>query len=221
MSTLGYLSHSISREKLVDYLNQKGIVDSTVLEAFKNTPRHRFVDGAFRESAYNDCTFPIGEGQTISQPYIVALMTQTLDIKPGMRILEIGTGSGFQTAILASFTKQLFSVERFTSLSFKARKLLSELGYANIVFKVGDGTLGWQDHAPFDRIIVTAGAPSVPSQLLKQLAPNGKLLIPAGDRNGQHLELYHRLSDRIERRVFEDVLFVPLVGKDGWESEDE
>ena len=160
-------------------------------------------------------------GQTISQPYIVALMTQALELdSQELKILEIGTGSGFQAAVLAKFCRRIFTIERHKALSDRARILLrDELGYQNIVFKVGDGTRGWQQYAPFDRIVVTAGAPVVPESLVRQLTVGGRMVIPSGGRDGQKLELYIRKDEgTVERSVLCDVSFVPLVGEHGWKS---
>ncbi len=216
MSGLNFLSPSVARERLARKLSEQGIHNPQVLEAVRTVPRHLFVDGGFSHRAYEDTTLPIDQNQTISQPYIVALMTQLLDIQPNMKVLEIGTGSGYQTAILSQFTKRLFTIERIKELSFKARKLFDQLNLKNVVAKYGDGTQGWEAYAPFDRIIVTAGAPVVPQALLNQLAPEGKLLIPTGEREQQRLELYHHRTTRIERQLFNDVLFVPLIGREGW-----
>lgn len=212
-----FISPAISQNRLVKQLESRGIHNPAVLAAFLSIPRHHFLDQGLWHKAYEDITLPIGKGQTISQPYIVALMTQLLDLyQSDLKVLEIGTGSGFQTAILSRFTRRLFTVERFRDLSFRAREKLKDLQIVNVAYKVGDGSEGWIEHGPFDRIIVTAGAPVVPQALLKQLAPEGKLLIPTGDRQGQHLELYHRRENCIERSLYDDVLFVPLVGKNGW-----
>ncbi len=214
-----YLNPDIACEKLIKKLHSKGITDQRVLDAFRNVQRHLFVDGALNDQAYDDNALPIGLGQTISQPYVVALMTQLLDIQDNDKILEIGTGSGFQAAILAQFTKRVFTIERHRELGERSRKLLRDMGYANIVFKIGDGTKGWAGQAPFDKIIVTAGAPAVPQELTQQLADNGKMLIPAGDRGVQQLELYHRKGNTITKRSEGSVIFVPLVGESGWQKE--
>lgn len=219
MSHTPNFSISIQQEGLIKELARKPHMNPHVLNCFRTIPRHLFVDAGFQHQAYIDKTLPIGEGQTISQPSIVALMTSLLDLnKPDLKILEIGTGSGFQTAVLSCFTKRLFTIERFANLSAKAQARLNNLGIVNVAYKVGDGTMGWSNHGPYDRIIVTAGAPSVPQTLLRQLAPEGKLLIPTGDRDSQHLELYHLRENQIERQRFENVLFVPLVGAKGWQE---
>ena len=216
--TPSYLKPEIAKETLIKILIEKGIKDERVLEAFRKVPRHLFLDEALFEQAYKDNALPIGLGQTISQPYIVALMTELLQLEKDDKILEIGTGSGFQSAILAQFSRRVYTIERHRELGEKSRKKLREMGYQNIVFKIGDGTKGWFQHAPFDRIIVTAGAPVVPRELVNQLAPNGRLLIPSGTKDNQQLQLYHRKKDIIEKSVVGNVIFVPLVGKNGWEE---
>jgi protein-L-isoaspartate(D-aspartate) O-methyltransferase len=213
-----FLKEEIACEALIKKLRVKGISDERVLDAFRKVPRHLFVDGAMYAQAYDDNALPIGMGQTISQPYIVALMTQLLELKTDEKILEIGTGSGFQGAILAQFSRRVYTIERHRDLSDKARKLLRGMGYENIVFKVGDGSSGWPQYAPFDKIIVTAGAPVVPEDLLRQLSVGGRMLIPSGERSQQQLELYEKKKDAIEKSVVGNVVFVPLVGKKGWED---
>jgi protein-L-isoaspartate(D-aspartate) O-methyltransferase len=213
-----HLNPEVARERLVKHLRAKGIEDERVLEAFRKVPRHLFVDGAMYAQAYDDNALPIGLGQTISQPYVVGLMTQLLELGTDDKILEIGTGSGFQAAVLARFSRRVYTIERHRELGENARKLLRELGYENIVFKVGDGTRGWPQHAPFDRIIVTAGAPVVPQALVSQLTVGGRLLIPTGDRAYQELQIYDRTEEGIRKRSVGGVVFVPLVGEHGWES---
>jgi protein-L-isoaspartate(D-aspartate) O-methyltransferase len=166
--------------------------------------------------AYDDNALPLGAGQTISQPYVVALMTQILQLGRDQKILEIGTGSGFQTAILSQFSRRVYTIERNRDLGTLALKRLRDLGYQNVVFKVGDGTRGWVQHAPFDRIIVTAGAPAIPQELVDQLALGGRMIIPAGDRNIQDLEVYDKLETGIEKTKAGSVVFVPLIGEKGW-----
>jgi protein-L-isoaspartate(D-aspartate) O-methyltransferase len=170
--------------------------------------------------AYDDNALPIGMGQTISQPYIVALMTQLLKLKDNgnEKILEIGTGSGFQAAILAQFTRRVYTIERHRSIGEAARKRLREMGYENVVFKIGDGTRGWQQYAPFDRIIVTAGAPAIPRQLASQLAEAGRMVIPVGDRHVQSLDIYDNIQGELKKTAACDVVFVPLVGSGAWEN---
>lgn len=215
-----YLKPEIACEKLIKTLRAKGINDENVLDAIRKVPRHLFVDEALFEQAYDDNALPIGQGQTISQPFIVALMTQSLKLKKGAneKILEIGTGSGFQAAILARFSQRVYTIERNRELGERARKKLRKMGYENIIFKVGDGTRGWPQHGPFNKIIVTAGAPSVPQELMDQLADDGILIIPTGDKWVQELEVYHKKENSIEKSSAGDVVFVPLIGQHGWED---
>jgi protein-L-isoaspartate(D-aspartate) O-methyltransferase len=179
-------------------------------------PRHRFVDAALRSRAYGDHALPIGVGQTISQPYMVALMTEALALSGGEKVLEIGTGSGYQAAVLAEFTPRLFSIERSPELARAAAVRLADLGYSNVILKTGDGTLGWPEHAPYDGIVVTAGAPEIPTPLLEQLTDGGRLVVPVGDRETQRLELLVRKGGRVLRRTLVDCAFVPLLGAAGW-----
>ncbi len=207
----------IAAQRLAKTLRGKGISDERVLEAFMKVPRHRFVDQALYPQAYDDNALPIGLGQTISQPFVVALMTELLQLGRDDKILEIGTGSGFQTAILAQFSRRVYSIERHRELADVSRKRLREMGFMNIAFKVGDGTRGWIQHAPFDRIIVTAGAPAVPETMAKQLAVGGRMIIPTGDRKSQQLELYEKTEAGLTRYEAGQVSFVPLIGQNGWE----
>jgi protein-L-isoaspartate(D-aspartate) O-methyltransferase len=180
-------------------------------------PRERFVPEAARARAYGDHALSIGHGQTISQPYMVAVMTQALDLARGDRVLEVGTGSGYQAAVLAELAREVWSVERIPELADRATALLGELGYANVHVRAGDGTLGWPEQAPFDAIVVTAGAPASPRSLLSQLAPGGgRLVAPVGDRELQHLEIVERRgADYVTRRSI-GCRFVPLLGAEGW-----
>jgi protein-L-isoaspartate(D-aspartate) O-methyltransferase len=212
------LKPEIARNRLIRHLREKGITDEGVLAAFQSVPRHLFVDSAMRPQAYDDNALPIGCGQTISQPYIVALMTQALRLGKDDKILEVGTGSGFQAAILAQFSRRVYTIERQRELGDQSRKRLRAMGYENIVFKVGDGTVGWRQHAPFDRIVVTAGAPAVPGKLLSQLADPGILVIPQGDRAVQTLDVYEKKDGTVEREQIGSVVFVPLIGEQGWEK---
>ncbi len=213
-----YLKPSIACERLIKKLREKGITDERVLDAFRKVPRHLFVDGAMYAQAYDDNALPIGLGQTISQPSIVALMTQILELQKDEKILEIGTGSGFQSAILAQFSRRVYTIERHRELGERSRKRLREMGYANIVFKIGDGTNGWPQWSPFDRIIVTAGAPVTPEVLAAQLADNGIMIIPAGDRTSQELMVYRKRSEGLECYSAGKVAFVPLIGAHGWKE---
>ena len=207
-----------SRERMVrEQIEARGVKDPAVLAAMRQVPRHLFVEEALGSKAYTDGPLPIGEGQTISQPYIVALMSELLDIKPGMRILEIGTGSGYQAAVLNAMGAEVFTVERIRKLFFAVRKRFSDMRLFGIKVKLDDGTLGWPEEAPFDRIIVTAGGPEVPEPLLGQLADPGLLVIPTGpERTLQRLVLVERRDGRTEERDMGGVQFVDLVGRHGW-----
>ena len=213
------MSHdfSLARERMVkNQLIPRGIKDERVLEAMGKIPRHLFIEEALAGEAYNDHPVPIGEKQTISQPYIVALMTETLELKGDENTLEIGTGSGYQTAILAELSSRVYTVERIKSLLVNARKLLAELGYSNILFKAFDGTLGWNEYAPFDAIMVTAGAPSLPEPLMDQLADNGRMIVPVGDRYSQELIKVIRKGNSLEQENLGGCRFVNLIGVHGW-----
>lgn len=207
-----------TRERMVkEQIEARGIKDGRVLAAMRKIPRHLFVDEALWSQAYNDYPLPIGEGQTISQPYIVALMTEALELKGNEKVLEIGTGSGYQTAILAELAQNVFTIERVPSLLEKAKAVLDGLGYFNIAYKTGDGTLGWPEAAPFQAIIVTAAAPDIPPPFLEQLDVFGKLVIPIGDRAAQVLYKITKLADgSIIRENLGGCRFVPLVGVHGW-----
>jgi len=213
------MSHdfSLARERMVkNQLIPRGIKDERVLEAMGKIPRHLFIEEALAGEAYNDHPVPIGEKQTISQPYIVALMTETLELKGDENTLEIGTGSGYQTAILAELSSRVYTVERIKSLLVNARKLLAELGYSNILFKAFDGTLGWNEYAPFDAIMVTAGAPSLPGPLMDQLADNGRMIVPVGDRYSQELIKVIRKGSNLKQENLGGCRFVNLIGVHGW-----
>ena len=215
------MSSDVAVKKLLTQLIQKGFTDKRVLEAIGNVPRHFFVDDALTPRAYDDITLPIGNGQTISQPSIVALMTSVLDVSDGLKVLEIGTGSGYQSAVLSHFTRRLFTVERFSNLLEKAKKRHADLKITNISYRLGDGTLGWPGQGLFDRIIVTAGAPSLPAPLFEQLAPDGKLLIPTGSLEEQFLTLYTKRADgTMSFKKYGKAVFVPLVGQCGWKSDE-
>ncbi len=208
-----------ARERMVERdIRPRGVKDERVLEAMLKVPRHLFVGEGQRMSAYEDHPLPIGEGQTISQPFIVALMTEALQLTGSETVLEIGTGSGYQTAILAELAARVYTVERVPSLTGRARKVLDSLGYKNILVKLSDGTLGWSEYAPYSRILVTAGAPSVPEPLLEQLAPGGKLVIPVGSNSLQELMRVTKREDgSIRKENLGGCVFVRLVGKHGWE----
>lgn len=194
----------------------RGITDPKILEAFKSVARHIFVPDSQKSFAYNDCPLPIGNDQTISQPFIVALMTKTLDVKAGMRVLEIGTGSGYQAAILGFLGAKVYSVERIEPLAKKAQELFSLIGY-KIAVKIGDGTLGWPENSPYDRIIVTAAAPEIPEALITQLKIEGRLVIPLGERFTQDLVVVCKISQsEVKKESICGCRFVPLVGEYGW-----
>jgi protein-L-isoaspartate(D-aspartate) O-methyltransferase len=197
----------------------RGIKDPRVIAAMKKVPRHLFVEEALQSQAYNDYPLPIGEKQTISQPYMVALMTEALQLKGKDKVLEIGAGSGYQTAILAEMAEKVFSIERIRSLAIKARQLLYELGYYNAEIKIFDGTFGWPEEAPFDAIIVTAGAPEIPQPLLDQLAIGGRLVIPIGDAYVQDLIRVTKTEEGVKKEDLGGCRFVKLIGRYGWENE--
>ena len=201
-----------------EQLARRGIADARVLEAMRRVPRHLFVEEALRERAYGDHPLPIAEEQTISQPYIVALMTQLLELTGQEKVLEVGTGSGYQTAVLAELARRVCSIERLPRLAERARALLEQLGYANVWVRVGSGTLGWPDEAPFDRILVTAGGPSVPPPLFQQLAEGGRLVLPIGDPVNQTLTTVEKIRGEMNTHEHGECKFVKLVGKYAWES---
>lgn len=207
-----------SRERMVSQqLEGAGIRDEAVLEAMRGIPRHLFVEEALAAKAYSDAPLPIGEGQTISQPFVVARMTELLQVEPGMKILEIGTGSGYQSAVLARMGADVYSVERIRSLHVRARQLLFDLRLFNVWFKLDDGTMGWPDEGPFDRVIVTAGGPKVPRPLVAQLVDGGRMVIPVGDERGeQRLVVVTRQGDQFVQQDEIGVRFVDLVGQHGW-----
>jgi protein-L-isoaspartate(D-aspartate) O-methyltransferase len=200
---------------MVDLLREKGISDERVLDAVGKVPRHLFIPEPFTGRAYEDSALPIGKGQTISQPYTVAFMTQSLSVHEGAKVLEVGTGSGYQAAILAEMGCRVFSIERDLTLLSDARKTLEKLGY-RVATKAGDGTVGWSEFAPFDGIIVTAGAPTIPDPLRKQLADRGRLVIPVGDLDVQTIVICTRNGDQFRQEEIVGFKFVPLIGKMGW-----
>jgi len=197
-------------------IKPKGITDESVLNALAKVPRDKFVLREQKRFSYEDFPLPIGEGQTISQPYIVAEMTQLLQLSKTDKVLEIGTGSGYQTAILAEVVDQVYTIERIPSLHNNSKNLLTSLGYQNIIFKLGDGTKGWEENSPFNAIIVTAAAPKPPEPLISQLGIGGRMVIPSGDRNVQGLFLIKRDEHGIKIDEITLVKFVPLIGKYGW-----
>jgi protein-L-isoaspartate(D-aspartate) O-methyltransferase len=209
----------LARERMVkNQLMARGIKDERLLQAMGKISRHLFIQEALAGEAYNDHPVPIGEKQTISQPYIVALMTEALELKGSENTLEIGTGSGYQTAILAELSSRVYTIERIKSLLVKARKLLAKLNYNNILFKAFDGTLGWKEYAPFDAIMVTAGSPNVPEPLKEQMADNGRMIIPVGDRYTQELMKITRKGDNFEQAGLGGCRFVNLIGLHGWKE---
>lgn len=208
--------HKGLRKKLVDHLRKKGISDEAVLEAINQVPRHLFLETAFLELAYDDRAMPIGEGQTISQPFTVAFQSQLLEVKKRDKILEIGTGSGYQACVLEKLGAKVYSIERQRKLYEKTKALLTQMGFKiNCYF--GDGTLGLPSFAPFDKIIVTAGAPVVPQSLMDQLKPGGILVIPVGDEANQQMLRIRKTADgQMQTEEFDGFKFVPLLGKEGW-----
>lgn len=207
------------RQRMVStQMAQRGIKDKRILEAFTYVPRHLFVPQAAQSSSYEDCPLVIGCDQTISQPYMVALMTQVLSVQSGLKVLEVGTGSGYQAAILAYLGARVYSLERIPELAERAKGILTELGYS-VDIKTADGTLGWCEEAPFDRIIVTAAAPQIPPPLIEQLAVGGKLVIPLGSSFRQELVVVSRLGvEQVKEERICGCIFVPLVGKYGYKE---
>ena len=212
------MNFDISRKKMVDtQIIARGIKDRRVIEAMLKTPRHLFVQEAMASQAYNDTSLPIGDKQTISQPYMVALMTEMLELAGSETVLEIGTGSGYQAAVLSNLARRVCTIERIPSLAAKARRLFDTLGLTNIAMKIDDGTVGWAAEAPFDAIIVTAGAPDIPEALVSQLAAGGRLIIPVGDQTDQELvRLVKNEDGTLSQEKSVACRFVRLIGKDGW-----
>jgi protein-L-isoaspartate(D-aspartate) O-methyltransferase len=207
------------RQEMVETLVERGIRNPRVLEAFRNVPRHFFLDEALWPQAYSDHPLPIGEKQTISQPYIVALMTEALRLTGTEKVLEVGTGSGYQTAILAELADRVYSIERIPTLAKRARKVLDQLKYTNVVLRIGDGTEGWRDESPFAATIVTAAAPDAPNPLMQQLEIGGRLIIPIGDEQFQDLMLYIKeAEDRYGEENYGGCRFVKLIGEHGWKT---
>jgi protein-L-isoaspartate(D-aspartate) O-methyltransferase len=204
------------RARLVETLQQKGIRDLSVLRAVGQVPRHLYVPESVRHRAYEDAALPIGSGQTISQPWVQARYLELLKLQGRERVLEIGTGSGYQTALLALLCDAVFSVERIPGLAQQARAALERTGIRNVTVLVGDGTLGWRPFAPYDAILVAAASPEVPGPLIEQLAPGGRMVIPLGDRNSQTLTLVQREGDDLRTSTVADVRFVPLLGEFGF-----
>jgi protein-L-isoaspartate(D-aspartate) O-methyltransferase len=205
-------------EMIEKQLRRRGIIDATVLTAMSEVPRHEFVPQELRSHAYDDLPLPIGGGQTISQPYIVAAMTAALHLQPSDRVLEIGTGCGYQAAVLACLAREVFTIERRPELASSASAKLARLGYSNAHVHCGDGTLGLPELAPFDAILVAAAAPSVPKPLLAQLAEGGRMILPVGDTEHQELRLIEKRGDAFPTKMLEGCRFVPLVGYHGWQE---
>jgi len=210
--------YAIARRRMVDRnIRARGVTDQRVIDAMLKVPRHKFVEEALASQAYSDYPLPIGERQTISQPYIVAAMSEALQLTGDEKVLEVGTGSGYQAAVLALLADRVFSLERIPSLARRARQVLDQNGYSKVNIRVTDGTYGWEEEAPFDAIVVTAGAPEIPQTYLDQLAVGGRLVIPVGDRNNQVLRRVTRASSgNFKTESLMDCRFVPLVGDKGW-----
>ncbi len=214
------IDFSKARLRMVEeQIISRGIKDPKLINAMKKVPRHLFVEEALQSQAYNDSPLPIGEKQTISQPYMVALMTEALELTGKERVLEIGSGSGYQTAILAELSAEVFSIERIRSLAIRARRLLFELGYFNVEIKIFDGTFGWLEKSPFDGIIVTAGAPDIPKPLYDQLTVGGRLVIPIGDTFSQDLFKITKTEEGMKKENLGGCRFVKLIGRYGWGEE--
>jgi protein-L-isoaspartate(D-aspartate) O-methyltransferase len=216
------MDYKEQRELMVKtQLIPRGITDERLIAVMKRVPRHLFVPDAIQHMAYDDMALSIGEGQTISQPYMVAVMTELLDLKGNEKVLEIGTGSGYQAAVLAELSREVYTVERIAALADAAKERFKSLSYSNIHVKVSDGTLGWPEKAPFNRIIVTAGTPKIPKPVTDQLADDGIILAPVGDRFSQQLLKVRKTKDTLKEEYHTPCVFVPLIGKYGWKSEDE
>jgi protein-L-isoaspartate(D-aspartate) O-methyltransferase len=213
-------SFTRERENMVNYqIARRGIVDERILDAMRTIPRHLFVPEEFQRDAYDDFPLPIGNEQTISQPYIVAFMTNILDLQGNECVLEVGTGSGYQAAVLSLLVKNVHTMERIPTLAVKAQQTLLELGIKNVDVHVGDGSLGWPEMAPYQAILVTAAAPAAPKALLDQLDVGGRMIIPVGGRFQQILELWRRNQEGLKFQTILPVVFVPLKGKQGWNEE--
>jgi protein-L-isoaspartate(D-aspartate) O-methyltransferase len=217
-SDRGAVRFGRERDRMVQEVVARGVSDPRVLEAMRRVPRHRFVDDALQDQAYGDHPLPIGDGQTISQPFIVARMTELLGLAGREKVLEIGTGCGYQAAVLAELAARVCSVERLPRLAGRARQTLESLGYTNVWVRTANGTFGWPDEAPFDRILVAAGGPAVPPPLFEQLAEGGRMVMPVGSADSQKLSVIEKRSG--EMRVTEDsgCVFVKLIGKYAWQN---
>jgi protein-L-isoaspartate(D-aspartate) O-methyltransferase len=211
------INYESERNRMVDeQIVTRGVKDQRVLAALRRVPRHEFLPEAIRGMAYGDHALPLGEGQTMSQPYMVALMTELLDLKGTERVLEIGTGSGYQAAVLAELCEKVYTVERIKTLAEKARAVLDRLGYKRVAIKIYDGTYGWKEMAPFDAIVVTAGAPDIPAPLVEQLRDGGRMVIPVGERYGQMLVKVVKTAEGLVTEKSIPCMFVPLIGNHGW-----
>ena len=216
------MDHKELREHMVKtQLIPRGIKDERVLNAMRKVPRHLFVDESMQYRAYDDCALSIGEGQTISQPYMVAVMTELLELKGDEKVLEIGAGSGYQAAVLAELSKNVYTVERVHALAARTEERLRSLGYTNIHVKIANGTLGWEEESFFDRIIVTAGSPKIPPPLLEQLSDNGIIIAPIGDRFSQQLLKLKKSRGKFIEEFHTPCVFVPLIGQHGWKCEEQ
>jgi protein-L-isoaspartate(D-aspartate) O-methyltransferase len=211
---------SLCDQMVREQIERRGVKDQRLLKALREVPRHRFVPEQISHMAYEDCPLAIGDGQTISQPYIVGLMTELLELKGGEKVLEIGTGSGYQAAVLARLAGYVHSVERLESLAENAARILAELRLSNVMIHLGDGSKGWVTEAPYDGILVTAAAQKVPKPILEQLADDGRLVIPVGSRMNQDLQVWQRKGDQFIHRSVLAVAFVPLRGELGWTLKD-
>ncbi len=211
--------YSLATDRLAKQLERRGITDGAVLDAIRAVPRHLFVREHLQSQAYSDLALPIGQGQTISQPYIVARMTELLKVEKDHAVLEVGTGTGYHTAILARLARWVHSLERVPELARRAIGRMRELEIGNVKIQAFDGTFGWSEVAPFDRIIVSAGSPKAPQPLLDQLKVGGRMVIPEGERDSQYLVVYVRSERHLRRRVGEPVAFVPLIGRHAWEEQ--
>ena len=213
------INYEKERSRMVDeQLAGRGVRDERVLAVMRKIPRHEFLPEGIRGMAYNDSALPLGEGQTMSQPYMVALMTESLRLKGTERVLEIGTGSGYQAAVLAELCEKVYTVERIKTLADKARATLDRLGYKSVAIKVYDGTYGWKEMAPFDAIIVSAGSPDIPAPLMEQLKVGGRMSIPVGDRYGQQLVTVVKAAEGMITERSIPCVFVPLIGNHGWKE---
>jgi protein-L-isoaspartate(D-aspartate) O-methyltransferase len=213
------INYEKERSRMVDeQIVGRGVKDERVLAVMRKIPRHEFLPEGIRGMAYNDSALPIGEGQTMSQPYMVALMTEFLGLKGTERVLEIGTGSGYQAAVLAELCQKVYTVERIKMIADKARATLDRLGYKSVAIKIYDGTYGWKEMAPYDAIIVTAGSPDIPAPLVEQLKEGGRLVIPVGDRYGQQLITVVKTAEGMITERSIPCVFVPLIGNHGWKE---